>query len=291
MSQEKTLEQIIREYEAQMPPEIMSMIDSFDWKKELRSIVLQNHLLLDVGTDLEESVYLMILGIIKVNDLYERLVDDHELEEIKVQKIIQEIEAKIFDPLHKKLMTIDTREEGIDPKDPTPSNSISQPEIKEMSEEDPESRDSILAEIEKEPEVSIKTIPTVSLDGTPTPPPSPYNHLTSAAPIPTPPKSFEEDEGFVGVAKPFKFNLNDEADVTTPIEETKKTAFSPYQPQSEDIPPLKAEPIQDPVYGIQEDSMNAGLSGPTIVTTQKINEESPKNKPSGAIDPYREPIE
>jgi hypothetical protein len=144
--QEKTLEQMIREYEAQMPPEIMDLIKSFDWKREVRTIVNQNQLMLDVGTDLEQSVYLMLLGAVKVDDLYERLTDTHEMPDDKAKKIIEEAEAQIFKPLHQKLLALDAADEQkeIESK---PKGSV--PPMIVMGSQ---SRDAILAEIEKEPE-------------------------------------------------------------------------------------------------------------------------------------------
>lgn len=139
MPNEKTLQQLTQEYEAQMPPEIMSIIKAFDWKKEVRTIVNQNQLMIDIGSDIEESIYLMILGAIQVADFYERLVDIHELPEDKAQKILQEVEGLIFNPLHKKLMELETKE----------------PEV-EMQMAPATPRDQILAEVEKEPEPLIK---------------------------------------------------------------------------------------------------------------------------------------
>jgi hypothetical protein len=150
MQNEKTLQQLTQEYEAQMPPEIMSIIKAFDWKKEVRTIVNQNQLMIDVGTDIEESIYLMILGAIQVADFYERLIDVHELPEDKAQKILQEVENQIFNPLHKKLMELDEKESRAELMNGTP-------------------RDQILAEVEKEPEPLIK----LNISGTPTKPADP----------------------------------------------------------------------------------------------------------------------
>jgi hypothetical protein len=145
MQNEQTLEQMIKEYEANMPPEIMSLIKSFDWKKEMRTIVNQNQLMIDVGADLEQSIYLMILGAVDVEDVYERLMDIHEIPEDKAQKIIGEIETQIFNPLHKKLIELDS----VDTKETKESN------------ETKDSRANILAEIEKEP---APVIPKLNFD-------------------------------------------------------------------------------------------------------------------------------
>jgi hypothetical protein len=140
MQNEQTLQQMIREYEANMPPEIMNLIKSFDWKKEVRTIVNQNQLMIDVGSDLEESIYLMLLGVTKVADLYERLVEEHQIPDDKAQKIIQEIEVQIFNPLYKKMMELDGKDSPATASAKAPATP----------------RDEILAEIEKEPEVLIK---------------------------------------------------------------------------------------------------------------------------------------
>ncbi len=134
MQNDKTLEQMTREYEANMPPEIMSIIKAFDWRREMRAIVNQNQLMIDIGADIEQSIYLMIIGAVKLEEFYERLMDVHELPEDKARKIIQEIEVQIFNPLHKKLMELGDDEDIETASDPTVS------------------RDSILNEIEKEPE-------------------------------------------------------------------------------------------------------------------------------------------
>ena len=151
MQNEKTLQQMIREYEAHMPPEIMNLIKSFDWKKEVRTIVNQNQLMIDVGSDLEEAIYLMLIGVTKAVDLYEQLTEVHEIPEDKAQKIIQEIEVQIFNPLYKKMMELDEKDSST-----TSTKAPITP------------RDEILAEIEKEPEVLIK-FNTASKESTPAP--------------------------------------------------------------------------------------------------------------------------
>lgn len=140
MQNEQTLQQMIREFESNMPSEIMDLIKSFDWKKEVRMIVNQNQLMIDTGADLEQSIYLMILGAVQVSDLYQRLIEMHELPEDKAQKIIQEIEVQIFEPLHKKLIELDEK---------NPVENVA-------SSKDIANRNTILAEIEKEPEPLIK---------------------------------------------------------------------------------------------------------------------------------------
>lgn len=143
MQEDKTLQQMIREHEMNMPPEIMNLINSFDWKKEVRTVVNQNQLMIDTGADLEQSIYLMLLGAIGAPDLYERLVEAHEVPEDKAQKILQEIESQIFIPLHTKLMEMDKNEKSKEA--PSATNTVSSAP-----------RDQILAEIEKEPEPLIK---------------------------------------------------------------------------------------------------------------------------------------
>lgn len=140
MQNEKTLQQMIREYEAQMPPEIMNIIKNFDWKKEVRTIVNQNQLMIDVGADLEESIYMMLLGVTNAQDMYERLIEVHQVPEDKSRKILEEMEQLIFNPLYKKLTEL-----------PAQENSVSS-EIKTSTTP----RDEMLAEIEKEPEPLIK---------------------------------------------------------------------------------------------------------------------------------------
>lgn len=140
MQEDKTLQQQIREYEANMPPEIMKLINSFDWKKEVRTVVNQNQLMLDVGVDLEEGVYLMLLGALESRDLYDQLTEGYLLPDDKARKILEELENAIFSPLYKKLTEIDTSKEA-----PSATNSVSSAP-----------RDQILAEIEKEPEPLIK---------------------------------------------------------------------------------------------------------------------------------------
>lgn len=137
MQNDKTLEQLIKEHEANMPPEIMGLINSFDWRKEVRAIVNQNQLMIDVGSDLEQSIYLMILGVINGEDLYGRLMDTHEIPEDRVKKIMTEVDVQIFQPLHRKLMEMDGEEE-------TAPKSVE------------EERNDTIAEIEKEPEAVIR---------------------------------------------------------------------------------------------------------------------------------------
>jgi hypothetical protein len=183
MQDDKTMEQSIREYEANMPPEIMDLIKSFDWKKEMRAIVSQNQLMIDVGADLEQSIYLMILGIIKTEDLYERLTDVHEIPSDKAQKIIEEVERQIFNPLYKKIMELDEKPE---------SNPVSAPSVL-MSPVVAPHRDEILAEIEKEPE------PLIKLNFSP----KKEESVASATPVNLAPTTNVESISDSGVVKPF----------------------------------------------------------------------------------------
>ncbi len=186
---------MIREYEANMPPEIMTLIKSFDWKKEMRAIVNQNQLMIDIGSDIEESVYLMILGVIQVADLYERLTDTHNMPEDKARKVIEEIEMTIFNPLHQKLMAL----EAVETKNDT---SLTQTATRlEVPIVEP-TRDDILAEIEKEPEAIV--IP-----------------ITKSEPVvaSTTPAFVEDD---ARIAKPFSLSQSKEIEMEMPAIEMPK---------------------------------------------------------------------
>ena len=239
MQDEKTVQQLTREYESNMPPEIMKMIQSFDWKKEVRTIVNQNQLMIDTGADLEESIYLMILGVIQVEDLYERLMDVHEIPEDKTKKIIGEMEQHIFNPLYKKMMELEPDELSAEP----------------VSES--EHRDTILAEIEKEPEPLIK-LNLNSIQNTQTVADSSSNvsnQMVSNSP--------QAD----GIVKPFSIPSKDPVVPPPP----------PPPP-----PPIESKKI---VEGAIDNPIKATLQNPTIT----IN---PEQKPKGYTpDPYREPIE
>jgi hypothetical protein len=252
MQNQKTTEQLIREYEINMPPEIMDMIKQFDWKRELRMIVMQNQVMVDVGADLEQSVYLMLIGIAKVEDVYERLIDAHELSPDKAKKILEEIENKIFNPLFKKLSELEDTEE---------TESIT---TQAQGVRDPENRDEILAEIEKEhteivikPEVLkpvINNIPETEIK---------INTIN------TPVKESNENVINSGVARPFSFNNAEKVAVKEPLKIT-----------------------EEPVKGIQSDPIASGLSKPTVMAAP-LNTITPNVPPktAGAPDPYREPIE
>lgn len=254
MQNQKTTEQLIREYELNMPPEIMDIIKQFDWKRELRMIVMQNQVMIDVGSDLEQSVYLMLLGVAQVEDVFERLIDIHELSEDKAKKILEEIESKIFNPLFKKLSQLDDLEK--------PESITTQAQ----SVHDPEDRDGILAEIEKEhvesavrPEI-VKPI----INNTIVTPEIKINTIS------TPVKESNENTISPGVARPFSFNNNEKVI----IKEDPKII------------------IMEPVKGIQADPISSGLSKPTIVAAP-LNTITPNVPPkaAGAPDPYREPLE
>jgi hypothetical protein len=183
MQNDKSLQQLTREYETNMPPEIMALIRAFDWKKEVRTIVNQNQLMIDTGADLEESIYLLILGVIKVQDLYQRLIDVHEIPEDKTRKIIEEIELLIFKPLHERLMKIED-------EDITTSSG----DIKETH-----SREAILAEIEKEPEPIIKLNLYTDVD-------SEQKSQNQTAPISAQPILSTSSKSDAGIVKPFSIS-------------------------------------------------------------------------------------
>lgn len=158
MQNQKTLQQMIREYEMNMPPEILELVKSFDWKKQVRMIVNQNQLLLDVGADLEESVYLLILGIVDIEDIFNRLIETHELPQDKVQKILTEVEKQIFEPMHQKLIALDEKDTPKPISNPEASKSSFNPILSMTKEPKDMSRDDILSEIEKDPESIVKQV-------------------------------------------------------------------------------------------------------------------------------------
>lgn len=234
MQNEKTTQQLIREHELNMPPEIMALIKSFDWKREVRTIVSQNQLMIDVGADLEESIYLMLLGVVHVEELYERLTDTHQVPQDKAKKIIEEIELQIFNPMHKKLMELPS-EEVVEKKAGTP-------------------RDTILAEIEKEPEIFIN----LNMDS--------VNNESTPSPIKTPPHD--------GIVKPFSVTKS-----ASPIEKK--------EPLVETRPQIVTAPLSintGTVTGVQQDPIASAL-------TQKTQTQAPiQTQKPYAADPYREPI-
>lgn len=258
MQNEKTTEQLTREYEANMPSEILDMIKAFDWKKSLRMIVMQNQIMIDVATDLEQSVYLMLLGVVSAQEVYERLIESYEFSEDKAKKVLEEIEEKIFNPLFKQLSEMDG-----DEKQQSSATMAQQPQSLD-------SRDAILAEIEKEEPVVIAKTNPVQVQ-TPEPVIT-INKVTEPMSVTKAEPSVDMRKNMMespGVAKPFSLN-------------TEKTMVM------EDI----KLPVIDANKGIVEDPISSGLSKATIVApvTEKPVEKVPA-RPAGAPDPYREPIE
>lgn len=298
MQNEKTTQQLIREYEANMPPEIMEMIGKFDWKRELRTIVMQNQLPIDVGADLEQSVYLMLLGVATVEDVYEDLTEIHELSEDRTKKVLEEIEQRIFNVLHKKLIELEEK---------VPESIVSQaqkdPVIEEkkqnvvLKDEEPEDRDTILAEIEKEEDEKERidaakrpiidmTKQTNSLsnslvsESTPieapkeAPPADPLSRITykkpEAANIAS--QTTQDPYQSSGVARPFSMETQADDDVII----------------TEDPVPTQSEKV----IGVQEDPVSSGLNKSTMIQKQETSSSSVQQAPKPKVqDPYREPIE
>jgi hypothetical protein len=231
MQNQKTLQQMIREYELNMPPEIMNLIKSFDWKKEVRMIVNQNQLMLDIAADLEESVYLLILGIVDIEEVFERLVEVHELPQDKVQKILTEVEKQIFDPMHHKLTELEKEDTTNIPMNSTVSKEV------DMNI----SRDQILNEIEKDIEVIEKPVmPKINVNLNQT-------------------NTYSEDAS-VGVREPFSLS---DAPKSTPVKPVMQetihnpiasTLTQPTVARSSEIPPppppvrnYAADPYREPI--------------------------------------------
>jgi hypothetical protein len=242
MQDDKTLEQSIREYEANMPPEIMNLIKSFDWKKEMRSIVNQNQLMIDVGADLEQSVYLMILGIVSAEDLYERLTDVHEIPDDKAKKIIEEVERQIFNPLYKKIMELDEKAE---------SNPVSTPSVPTSSVAAPH-RDEILAEIEKEPE------PLIKLNFSPKKEESVAPVSTPTKPVNPAPATNVESVSNPGVVKPFTLS----SEKTVQVEAKQIEA-----------------PVVEPVKTEEVKPVETALAKPTVASAPKNYSVDPYREP------------
>jgi hypothetical protein len=238
MQNDTTVQKQIEQYEAQMPPEIMNLIKSFDWKKELRMIVNQNQLLLDVAADLEESVYLMVLGVVEIGDVFERLIDVHNLPEDKVQKILTEVERQIFGPMHQKLLEVSSEQPG--------------------SEQGVESREAVLAEIEKEPQPVVR--------------PS----IQAITPTPIIPQQVS------GPSEPFSLNLDEEV-IPIKDEEIKPTIVS-----VDNIIDTTSIDSQTPII-LNPTSMTETKNPIELNLTQPTAVSAPTK--NYVADPYREPIE
>lgn len=211
MQNEKTLQQMIQEYEAQMPPEIMNIIKGFDWKKQVRMIVNQNQLLLDVGADLEESVYLMILGIADIEEVFERMMTVHELPQDKVQKILLEVEKQIFEPMHSQLTKLEPSKTETSSSAPAPVSAQSQvPEPKEES---------------------APVIPQMSASNTQTPPSTPISNSI--------PQSS-------GIREPFSMNANTEEDDDVKIDVDAMDTLDPVAMNLNQATVSEPEPIPAP---------------------------------------------
>ncbi len=286
MKDEKTLKQMVREYEQQMPPEIMNIITSFDWKRELREIVHQEALMLDVGTALEESVYLLILGVIKVEDLYDDLVENHELTEEKAQKVLYEIEQHIFQQLNARLAKMDVGETG---------SAYIKPKADDVS------RDDILAEIENDvppPVLSNVVMPGTGTLGAasmePATKPAAGSRLGLSDNVSTSDAASEKPADRLGLrtdastdtaAKPIGAVMQP----ASPASKVSALESATSAPQT--VPTAPVMPTAKPA--VPSDPIASGLSTPTVAAAPV----SPSSAPAGpapksyATDPYREPIE
>lgn len=257
MQNQKNLQQMIREYELNMPPEIMDLIKSFDWRKEVRMIVNQNQLMLDIGADLEESVYLMILGVVQIEEVFERLIEVHNLPQDKVQKILTEVEKQVFEPMHHKLTDLEkddtsTPASSVSSSTP-PAFSISSTPVATPTKEvtfDSISRDEILGEIEKDAEPIL---------------PKPTTPVVEITPASTP-KPFEIPTASTGAREPFSFASQKSTPSGMPI-----------------ITSIGEDTMQDPV--------GSALTKPIVAQTEVSESKPTPPVKNYAVDPYREPIE
>lgn len=240
MQDTKTLEQKIREYEANMPAEIMDIIRAFDWKKEVRTIVNQNQLMIDVGGDLEQTIYFVILGIVSVEDFYDRLINGYELPEDKAGKIIEETENQIFNPLYKKIMELDEKEPAQTALTST-SAATATPTVTPH-------RDEILAEIEKEPEPLIKLNFSPKKEET-------IISTTSTLPTQT---SAPISEVNTGITKPFSLSSE------------KTVQVEPQKIEAPVIEPVKTEEVKP---------VETALTQPTVAQAPKNYSVDPYREP------------
>lgn len=303
MQNETTLEQQIKEFESNMPPDIMKMIKEFDWKKELRMIVQQNQLMIDVGNDLEQATYLLILGVIKSDDMYERLSEVHEIEEDQAQKIMQDLEDRIFNPLYKKLVQLENTNE------PQKEGILT----RAQKSEDPESRDDILAEIEREPhgideddeDLILRSIPhpSVSIDTR-----DPRMEPGGQTPVQTPVLPHQETQTpgtqapstpivqSPGVAQPFSLDM--QGNRTNPqqvVPQSQEATVQQSVPQQVAPSPLfkmntQAPQAPETITGIRADHIESALKKPTSVTNE-LSADTPVPTKGYVADPYREPIQ
>jgi hypothetical protein len=320
MQDEKTLKQMTREYEQEMPSDIMDIITKFDWKAQLRGIVRENNLMLDVGTDLEEIVYMMILGAIKVEDVYERMVDVHELPEEKVQKVLHEIEDRIFNPLFARLAKTDKEDDKSDAV--TGGVKLHSPVDAESSDV---SRDSILAEIENDELDTVqpvasnivmpggRTLAPASMEKTSASPSSvnPSVGVSSSVPadtavrpaVPEPASPVSDRLGLRDIpssspasSKPFSLSGEDAVEVRKiEIPSGNEPMVQPIMQSPERMtaaPVASVAPSAPIAQGIQADPIVAGLTGQTATAAPLAQQTPVASAPkSYASDPYREPIE
>ena len=258
MQNEKTLQQMIQEYEAQMPPDIMNIIKGFDWKKQVRMIVSQNQLLLDVGADLEESVYLMILGIADIEEVFDRMMTVHELPQDKVQKILLEVEKQIFEPMHSQLAKLEPSEDKAKP--------LSSP----VPPVDTASSQSSALEPKKQDNPHV--IPQAHSASTPNSS-TPVNSALSTPISNSVPKSS-------GIREPF--SIKNDID-------TGSKDMNVNNPVQDDDIKIDVDSM-DTLDPIAMNLKQTTMSQPENVSVPQKQEQSPAEK-KYAVDPYREPIE
>ncbi len=300
--EEKNLQQLIKEYEQNMPPEIMKLVHDFEWKRELRMIVQQNQLMIDVGADLEQSVYLIILGVADADEVYERMIDTHNLSEDQARRVLGDIETHIFNPLYKKLVALDSQEND------TPGILT-----RAQKSEDPESRDDILAEIEREPQgideddedLILRSIPhpSVSIDTR-----DPRMEPGGQTPVQTPVLPHQETQTpgtqapstpivqSPGVAQPFSLDM--QGNRTNPqqvVPQSQEATVQQSTPQQATPSPLfkmntQAPQAPETITGIRADHIESALKKPTSVTNE-LSADTPVPTKGYVADPYREPIQ
>lgn len=283
---------MIREYEQEMPPEVMGIITSFDWKRVLREIVRQEGLMLDVGTDLEQATYLLILGVVKAGDVYEELVENHDVSKEKAQKILYEMEQRIFKPMFQKLAEIDGQEEDVQKSGGQTITSAD------------ESRDDILAEIEKDHVQPVGS--NIVMPGTGTLPGASMEPVTKKVDAATPPADKPASSVPAASSAPAAPIVPPKLDRlglhTTPAATPAATTVSPGSAprpgeslapshKTAESRPVTAPAAPTPVQGIQADPIAAGLTKPTITASPTQTTATPAPAKNYAADPYREPIE
>lgn len=142
-----TIQNIALERFDSLPRSIQTAIVHSNWTEKAREICKKNKLSFDVGSVLENSILMVMVGVLNSDEILMELKEEGVSDEV-AREVVSEIDAQIFAPIKNELVEVFNQFEGENIGQTEEDNSLDVLTGETHSDTSEQDRDKILQEIE-----------------------------------------------------------------------------------------------------------------------------------------------